>query len=415
MRRAPADWTSWRRADGVCAGAGISLRIEACTLRICSGISPSSSSASRRCGAFFDVPLHRQRLSELDEKVNNPDLWSNPEEAQVLFQRRKQASERIEADTKLQRYVGDLETYFHLAQEETDPQQRESVLRELTEELAQAEAYTSQLETQTLLAGESDALNAIMTIKPGAGGTESQDWAEMLLRMYMRWADGKGFRTTVIDSTPGEEAGLKLATVRIEGENAYGLLVGESGVHRLVRISPFDQAARRHTSFASVYVIPEIDDKIEIVIKPDDIRIDTFRAGGAGGQHVNMTDSAVRITHFASGIVVQCQNERSQHKNKDMAMKVLRSRLYEFEMDKRREESRKLNASKADISFGSQIRSYVLQPYQIIKDHRTRHERGDVQKVLDGDIDDFIRTFLLWRRDPGKFAAAQAADDELDV
>ena len=369
----------------------------------------------KRFGAFFDVPAQRQRLSELDEKVNRPDLWSNPEEAQGLFQRRKQAADRVEADAKLERRIGDLETYFHLVREETDPAQREAVLTELTDELAKAEQYTSELETQTLLAGESDRLNAIMAVKPGAGGTESQDWAEMLLRMYLRWAEGKGFRATVIDSTPGEEAGVKSATVRIEGENAYGMLSGESGVHRLVRISPYDQAARRHTSFASVYVIPEIDDKIEIVIKPDDIRIDTFRAGGAGGQHVNMTDSAVRITHFASGIVVQCQNERSQHKNKDMAMKVLRSRLYEYEMDKRREESRKLNASKADISFGSQIRSYVLQPYQIIKDHRTRHERGDVQKVLDGDIDDFVRTYLLWRRDPSKFAAAQAADDELDV
>jgi peptide chain release factor 2 len=217
----------------------------------------------------------------------------------------------------------------------------------------------------------------------------------MLLRMYLRWAERKGFRATVIDSTPGEEAGLKSATVRVEGENAYGLLATESGVHRLVRISPFDQAKRRHTSFASVFVIPEIDDRIEIVIKPEDLRIDTFRAGGHGGQHVNVTDSAVRIVHLPSGIVVQCQNERSQHKNRELAMKVLRSRLYEYELDKRREEARKLDEAKPEISFGSQIRSYVLQPYQMVKDHRTKFEMGDVNRVLDGDLDPLIRAYLL--------------------
>jgi peptide chain release factor 2 len=295
-----------------------------------------------------------------------------------------------------------LETYFHLAHEETDAAQREMLLAEIAKELDAAGAFIAQLETVTLLSGENDQLNAILTVKPGAGGTESQDWAEMLLRMYLRWAEGKGFRATVIDSTPGEEAGLKAATVRIEGENAYGLLVGESGVHRLVRISPFDQAARRHTSFASVFVIPEIDDRIEIVIKPEDLRIDTFRAGGHGGQHVNVTDSAVRITHLASGIVVQCQNERSQHKNRELAMKVLRSRLYEYELDKRREETRKRDESKLEISFGSQIRSYVLQPYQMIKDHRTKVERGDVDRVLDGDLDEFIRAYLVQRRNAAR-------------
>ena len=269
----------------------------------------------------------------------------------------------------------------------------------------------AELETRTLLAGESDALNAILTIKPGAGGTESQDWAEMLLRMYLRWAERKGLRATVIDSAPGEEAGLKSATVRVEGENACGLLAGESGVHRLVRISPFDQAARRHTSFASVFVIPEIDDRIEIVVKPEEIRVDTFRAGGHGGQNVNKIESAVRITHLASGIVVQCQNERSQHKNREMAMKVLRSRLYEFELEKRREEARKLDATKMDISFGSQIRSYVLHPYRLVKDHRTKLERPDPDCVLDGDIDPFIHAYLLWRRSPARVGvAAEKAD-----
>ena len=349
-------------------------------------------------GAIFDATANRQRVASLDQKINRPDLWENPEQAQALLQERKQAEERIAADEKLAQAMSDLDTYFHLAHEETDAAQRETVLAEISAELDAADAYVSQLETTTLLSGENDRLNAIMTIKPGAGGTESQDWAEMLLRMYLRWAESKGFHATVIDSTPGEEAGLKSVTVRIEGENAYGLLVGESGVHRLVRISPFDQAARRHTSFASVFVIPEIDDRIEIVIKPEELRIDTFRAGGHGGQHVNVTDSAVRITHLPSGIVVQCQNERSQHKNREMAMKVLRSRLYEFELDKRREETRKLDEAKPEISFGSQIRSYVLQPYQMIKDHRTKLERGDVDRVLNGDLDSFIRGYLLSRR-----------------
>ncbi len=272
------------------------------------------------------------------------------------------------------------------------------MLAELAGELDQAEKYLTELETRTLLSGENDRLNAIVTIKPGAGGTESQDWAEMLLRLYLKWAERHGFRATILDITSGEEAGVKSVTFRVEGENAYGLLSGESGVHRLVRISPFDQAARRHTSFASVFVIPEVDDRIEVVIKLDDLRVDTFRSSGHGGQHVNVTDSAVRITHLPTGIVVSCQNERSQMKNRDMAMKVLRSRLYEFELEKRREEARKLEEAKPEISFGSQIRSYVLQPYQMVKDHRTKLEVGDVESVLDGKIDPFIHAYLVSRR-----------------
>jgi peptide chain release factor 2 len=318
------------------------------------------------------------------------------------LQQRKQLEDRANGEAALESKASDLDTYFHLAHEESNSQQREALLEDIAKELAAADAYVSELETKTLLAGESDAMNALVTIKPGAGGTESQDWAEILLRMYLRWAESKGMKATVIDSSPGEEAGIKSATVEVNGENAYGMLAGESGVHRLVRISPFDQQARRHTSFASVFVIPEIDDRIEIVVKPEDLRIDTFRAGGHGGQNVNKVESAVRFTHLPSGIVVQCQNERSQHKNRELAMKVLRSRLYELELEKRRGDMRKLDATKSDISFGSQIRSYVMQPYQMIKDHRTKLERGDIQKVLDGDIDPFIRAYLLYQRDGNK-------------
>ncbi|HXX70666.1 MAG TPA: peptide chain release factor 2 [Candidatus Acidoferrum sp.] len=348
---------------------------------------------------MFDAASAQKQLAAIEEKVSDPNFWQDQEKAQSVLQERKQLEDRVNAEKTLTSKVSDLDTYFHLVQEETDTAQRASLLADTVQELSAADSYVSELETKTLLAGESDRLNAIVTIKPGAGGIDSQDWAEMLLRMYLRWAEGKGFRANVLESTPGEEAGIKSATVQIQGENAYGMLAGESGVHRLVRISPFDQQARRHTSFASVFVIPEIDDRIEVVINPDDLRIDTYRSGGKGGQNVNKVETAIRITHLPTGLVVQCQNERSQHKNREMAMTLLRSQLYELELEKRREEARKLDASKPEISFGSQIRSYVMQPYQMIKDHRTKFERGDVQKVLDGDIDPFIRAYLLYRRE----------------
>ena len=260
-----------------------------------------------------------------------------------------------------------------------------------------------EIETEALLSGENDHRNALVVLHSGAGGTEAQDWTEMLLRMYLRWVERHGFKAEVTDSLPGEEAGLKSATFTVEGENAYGLLRSEIGVHRLVRISPFDSNARRHTSFASVFVYPEIDEQIKIDIKPDDLRIDTYRAGGAGGQHVNRTDSAVRMTHHPTGIVVQCQNERSQHKNRATAMKMLKSRIYDYEMQKKQVESDKLEASKSDINFGSQIRNYVLAPYRLVKDVRTKLDQGNVDRVLDGDLDSFMHAFLVYKK-TGKLA-----------
>ncbi|MFN2598804.1 MAG: peptide chain release factor 2, partial [Pyrinomonadaceae bacterium] len=274
----------------------------------------------------------------------------------------------------------------------------ESSVKELRALVERLEREIGEAETEMLLGGENDALNAICTIHPGAGGTESQDWAEMLLKMYLKWAERRGFKTEIIEYQPGEEAGLKSVTFRVEGEYAYGLLSAEAGVHRLVRISPFDQAARRHTSFASLFVYPEIDENIEVEINEKDLRVDTYRSTGAGGQHINTTDSAVRITHLPTGTVVSCQNQRSQHQNRAVAMQVLRAKLYELELEKQRAATAALEANKADISFGSQIRNYVLAPYRLVKDARTKLERGDVDSVLAGDIDDFIKAYLLARR-----------------
>ncbi len=274
-------------------------------------------------------------------------------------------------------------------------EQGEDVSVDLEHALDVFEAEVEAAEVKKMLAGEHDRANAIITVHPGAGGTESQDWAEMLLRMYLKWAERRGLKREVLDYQPGEEAGIKSATFTLGGEYAFGLMSAEAGVHRLVRISPFDQAARRHTSFASVYVWPDIEEEIDLEIPEKDLRIDTYRSSGAGGQHVNVTDSAVRITHLPTGIVTSCQNERSQHKNRDVAMKVLKARLYDMKQKEQQTKLEQIGGAKKDIAFGSQIRSYVLQPYQMIKDHRTKYQVGDVQRVLDGDIDQFIKTYLM--------------------
>ncbi len=286
----------------------------------------------------------------------------------------------------------------------------EDVAGDLAAALDALEAQVEAAEIKKMLGGEHDAANAIVSIHPGAGGTESQDWAAMLLRMYVKWSERRGFKRAVLDYQPGDEAGLKSVTFTLTGEYAFGLMSAEAGVHRLVRISPFDQAARRHTSFASVYVWPEMDDDIEIEIEDKDLRIDTYRSSGAGGQHVNVTDSAVRITHLPTGIVVSCQNERSQHKNRDVAMKVLKARLYDLKVKEQQSKLDNIGGVKKDIAFGSQIRSYVLQPYQMIKDHRTKYEEGNVQKVLDGDLDPFIKTYLM-QKASGTLGAPSDADD----
>jgi peptide chain release factor 2 len=289
------------------------------------------------------------------------------------------------------RQLDDVQALMELARE------GEPVGDDFASHLKEFESFIDRIETQVLLSGENDRLNAIVNIHPGAGGTEAQDWAEMLMRMYLRWAEQNGFKTKMLDYQDGEEAGIKSVTFNAIGEYAYGLLASETGVHRLVRISPFDANKRRHTSFASVAVYPEVDDKIEVVIDEKDLRIDTYRSAGKGGQHVNTTDSAVRITHLPTGIVVQCQNERSQHKNKDVCMKVLRARLFEVEIEKKKAESQAVEDSKLDIAWGSQIRSYVLQPYRLAKDHRTKVEVGDVDRVLNGDLDMFIKAYLRGR------------------
>jgi peptide chain release factor 2 len=320
--------------------------------------------------------------------MSAPGFWDNPEKAQEVGRKRSRVEKRIATAESIETKSEELDVLLELQKEgESVDADIESLIEKLTHD-------AGSIELTMKLSGEHDDRDAIVAIHPGAGGTESQDWAEMLLRMYLRYCERKGWSTEILDQTAGEEAGIKSATFMVRGDYAYGYLKAERGVHRLVRISPFDAAKRRHTSFASVYVYPDIDEDIEIDIDEKDLRVDTYRSSGAGGQHVNVTDSAVRITHMPSGIVVTCQNERSQHKNRAVAMKLLRARLYQLEVDKRKEEQTKIEGEKKEIGFGSQIRSYVMQPYQMVKDLRTGHEVGDIQRILDGDLDEFVEAFL---------------------
>lgn len=319
-----------------------------------------------------------------------------------MLQRRRRVEEDRDLLDSLRRRTADLAVLIEWAE------QGEDVGDDLARALDGLAEQVEAAETKKMLGGEHDRKNAIVAIHPGAGGTESQDWAEMLLRMYLRWMERRGFKREVIDLQPGDEAGIKSATIMVTGDYAYGLLTAEAGVHRLVRISPFDQASRRHTSFASLYVWPEMPEDVDLEIADKDIRIDTFRSSGAGGQHVNVTDSAIRITHLPTGIAVSCQNERSQHRNRDSAMKVLKARLYDLKLKEQQAKLNQLGGEKKDIAFGSQIRSYVLHPYQMIKDHRTKEEVGDVNRVLDGDIDGFIKAYLMKK---ASGALSQAIED----
>ncbi len=342
---------------------------------------------------FFDLPQKKLDLQNIDDQLASPEIWKDQDRFQSLQKNKKALEKEIHLYSRMQESKEELEVLAELMEE------GENVQEETTRILANFQKEMEEAKLQALFDDIDDPRNALLTIHPGAGGTESQDWAQMLLRMYLRYAERKGFKAEVLDLQPGEEAGIKSATVHVVGDHAYGNLSQESGVHRLVRISPFDANKRRHTSFAAVFVYPEVEDNIEVDINPEDLRIDTYRASGRGGQHVNVTDSAVRITHIPTGIVVQCQNERSQHKNKATAMKVLMARLYELEKKKKMEKKEKLEDAKSEIAWGNQIRSYVLHPYRMIKDLRTKAEIGDVDRVLDGDIEEFIKSNLLLRKE----------------
>ncbi|HOQ17039.1 MAG TPA: peptide chain release factor 2 [Defluviitaleaceae bacterium] len=343
-------------------------------------------------GASLDISGAKTKLGELEEKSARIDFWDNMDEAQKILQEIKSLKSKIEKFEELYREYEDLITLIEIGLEEQD----EGLISEVTQEAKQFINHYEEMRIATLLDGEYDRSNAILTLHAGAGGTEACDWVSMLFRMYTRWAEDKGYKVETLDYLPGDEAGIKSVTIQISGENAYGYLKSEKGVHRLVRISPFDASGRRHTSFASCDVLPEIDDDVDIEIKPEDIRIDTYRSSGAGGQHVNTTDSAVRITHIPTNIVVQCQNERSQHKNRETAMKMLRAKLYEKKLEEQMEKLQDIRGEVKEIGWGSQIRSYVFHPYNMVKDHRTNEETGNVSAVMDGDIDRFINAYLKW-------------------
>ncbi len=341
-------------------------------------------------GGIFDLAEKIKRLEELEHTIGQPDFWDNNEKAQGILKERSLINKTVEDWNGMKSSIEEAALLLEMAEEEGDS----DLLKEVEEEVSSILATLGEMEFRKMLSGEHDAGNAIVTVHSGAGGTESQDWAEMLLRMYLRWCEAKGYKTEITDFQEGEEAGIKSTTFMVSGEYAYGYLAAEIGIHRLVRISPFDSNKRRHTSFASIFVLPEIEEDIAVEIDETELRIDTYRASGAGGQHVNKTDSAIRITHNPTGIVVQCQNERSQHKNKATAMKILKARLYEVKREEQEEKMDQIHAGKKEIGWGSQIRSYVLHPYKMVKDLRTGIEKGNTDAVLDGDLDDFILGYL---------------------
>ena len=345
---------------------------------------------------IFDLDQKKSAIADIDQDLTSPDIWKDQGRVQSLQQNKKRLERTLQSYSQIKEKKDELDICLELVDE------GENVEDEIIQILHDFTLALNEAELQTLFFDRDDPRNAILSIHPGAGGTESQDWAQMLLRMYLRFSERKGYKTEILDTQPGEEAGIKSVTVRIQGDYAYGNLSQESGVHRLVRISPFDANKRRHTSFAAVFIYPEVDEDIDVDINPDDLRIDTYRSSGKGGQHVNVTDSAVRITHIPTKIVVQCQNERSQHKNKASAMKVLKARLYELEKKKKQKKLDKLEDAKSEIAWGSQIRSYVLHPYKLIKDLRTNTEIGNTEKVLDGDIDEFIKACLFLRKNEGQ-------------
>ena len=353
----------------------------------------TSSSRSNCSGGVFDWDPALRKLDELNARVEDPTLWDDADAAQALMRERTRLTGQVDAVKSLTSDLADAVGYAELADEEGD----EASLEEARGQLRTLKERARRAELEALLSGEADGNDAFVEINSGAGGTESNDWAGMLLRMYTRWCQAHGLTVDFLEETSGEQAGIKSVTLQVKGQNAYGWLKTEAGVHRLVRISPFDAAAKRHTSFASVWVYPVVDDNIEIEINPADVRTDTYRASGAGGQHINKTDSAVRLTHIPTGIAVACQTQRSQHQNRDQAWKMLRARLYEVELEKREAAQQALEDQKTDIGWGHQIRSYVLQPYQMVKDLRTNVERSDPQKVLDGDLDEFMAASLAAR------------------
>jgi len=346
---------------------------------------------SEKLSKALDIDTKKKRLTELEAELSGSDIWNNKEKAQSLNKEASSVRKLLDEFNSLIKNIDDGSQLIDLIEAEDD----ESMLKDLKGETQKISSTLYQMEFRKMLGGESDHMGAVLTINAGAGGTDAQDWAQMLFRMYSRWIERKGFKQEVVDYQEGEEAGIKSVTILVDGDYAYGYLKAENGIHRVVRISPFDSNARRHTSFAAVFASPQVDDSIDIDIKEGDLKIDTFRAGGAGGQHVNTTDSAVRITHIPTGIVVQCQNERSQHKNKATAMKVLKSRMYERELELRQEKLNKTEATKKKIEWGSQIRSYVLHPYQMVKDHRTNYEQGNINAVLDGELDSFMIEYLM--------------------